>query len=204
MKKLCLLIIAFALSACDSAPTSSTQASSVGLPNVASELVATKKYASIQDYYQDSNNFSFKIIKPTEFSLFPELARNADTDIILDEFKYAGLDGLLLVFAKTDINEITFSIQPKIVDYPKDLKPTATVSHALKTKMTFQANRADVAVALKELGINHFDDLIEHDPTKGVIAGQSQSQAFLDIRKDNQKSWKLLNSFRTDKEVIGK
>lgn len=184
-----IILTALLLTACNDAPPATSEANQAVSSANDTSSVPTKKYNTVQEYYQDSNNFDFKLIEnnPLEFILIPKIPANSAEDIILDEYKYAGLDGLLLVFAKTDVSEVTFHIQaPKAV------------------KLSFKAKREDVANQLKYLNINSFDDLIEHDATKGVIAGQSQSQVFLDIRKDNQKSWKLLNTFRTDKEVIGK
>lgn len=196
MKKILSTMFAFALVACGEAPQTNhtTQASSETIAVIASEpsnnnFVATKKYENIQAYYTDSNNFEFQAAKnnPLEFTLIPNTPPKSNQEIVLDDYKYAALDGLLLVFAKTDVQEVTFYIQS--LNNPK---------------LSFKAKREDVLAALNKLNIHDFDDLIEHDPNKGVIAGQSQSQAFLDLRKDSQKSWALLNAFRTDNELIGK
>lgn len=166
--------------------------------------VPTKKYPDIKTMFDDKNNYpsddgSFKLLRksPPEFLLSPQIGAQDTLDGILSDYKYAALEGLLLTFAQTDAEQITFHVLPRIW---KNEKPISEASRqAVKLKITLHAKREDVAAALHKIQIYDFDDLIDHGENPHAIAGSSASIGYNNLRKSDAESWKLINAFRTDK-----
>lgn len=168
------------------------------------EYVPTHKYASVEEMFSDKNNYppddgSFKLIKnnPPEFIIYPSISQTEDQENILDQYKYAALEGLLLTFAQTDASQLTVHIQPRIINDEKPISDAA--KQALRLKITLKATREDVANALHKIQIYDFDTLIDHGDQLYAIAGRSNSEKYSRLRSDDETSWKLINSFRTDK-----
>lgn len=166
--------------------------------------IPTKKYPDVKAMFDGNNNYpsdngSFKLLKktPPEFLLSPEIGAQDTQDGILSDYKYAALEGLLLTFAQTDAEEITFHVLPRIW---KNEKPISEASRqAVKLKITLHAKREDVAAALHKIQIYDLDDLIDHGENPHAIAGESASIHYNNLRKSDMESWKLINAFRVDK-----
>nr|WP_314269836.1 hypothetical protein [uncultured Kingella sp.] len=192
------------LTACNSSENNQAATASQVASQAAAAYIPTKKYADVQTMFADKNNYSpddgsFKLIKksPPEFLIAPMLSPQETQDGALSQYKYAALEGLLLTFAQTDAQELTVHIQPRIMNGAKPISDTSR--QAVKLKITLHAKREDVANALHKMQIYDFDQLIEHQPNNITIAGSSQSRSFLNLRKSDESSWKLINQFRIDK-----
>lgn len=201
-----ILSIAIFLTACDGADKpQSAQASQA--QSASPVAVPTKKFPDVQAMFIDRNNYSpddgsFKLIKksPPEFLIAPMISPQENQDSVLSTYKYAALEGLLLTFAQTDAKELIVHIQPRILNGEKPISESS--KQAIKLKITLHAKREDVASELHKMQIYSFDQLIEHQPSNIVIAGSSQSQSFLNLRKNDVSSWQLINQFRTDKNKL--
>ena len=196
-----------ALTACGETSTPAETKSPQAASQTTAAQVPTKKYADVQTMFADKNTYppddgSFVLIKesPPEFLISPAISAQDNQDSILSDYKYAALEGLLLPFAQTDIDQLTVHIQPRIINGAKPISESSR--QAVTLRITLQAKREDLAAALHKMQIYDFDQLIDHGENPNVIAGSSQSQSYLNLRKNDVASWQLINSFRIDNNKI--
>ena len=166
--------------------------------------IPTRKFATVKEMFDTKGNYpstdgSFKLLKskPVEFILYPEIGSHEIQEGILSAYKYAALEGLLLTFAQTDVQEITFHVLPRVINNEKPISNSSR--EAVKLKITLKAKREDVANALYNMQIYDFDTLIDHGENQYAVAGSSASNTYNALRASNYESWKLINRFRVDK-----
>ncbi len=198
---LILIVVVFAFSGNGQNDLTTEASSSALVKNT--EQVPVKKFASIYDYFEQSNNYppddgQSVFVNENTFIVKPEILVNSDDEIIKSDIKYAFFDSVFRVFAQTDVDEIHLSIEPQYAEIGNTSNRPST--ELKKYNLKVDASRSETLEVLKKYAdIHSFDEFIdttgENEQTFiGDYKGAMSSIKYAELRSDNEKSWTLIEA----------